>query len=188
LGPTQAFSNFASNEDIKKALALLNQPGSKVVFGNLLTLPVGGGLMYVMPVYVQGSGNPYPLLRRVIVSFGDTVAFETSLTAALDQVFGPGSGTQVPPPPGTPSSTPPPSGMPSTSAPPGSGSAALADAVAAIQTALDHLQTATRTGDFAGIGSAQKELADAVARFETVSKNSATPSATAPTPTPTATR
>jgi uncharacterized membrane protein (UPF0182 family) len=142
--------------------------------------------MYVMPVYVQGSGNPYPLLRRVIVSFGDTVAFETSLPAALDKVFGPGSGTQVPPPSTSPpSTTPPTTPPPSSTSPPGSGSAALAEAVVAIQTALGHLQTATKAGDFVGIGNAQKELADAITQFEAVSKNTGT---STPTPTPTATR
>jgi uncharacterized membrane protein (UPF0182 family) len=186
LGPTQVFSSFNSDEDIKKAISLLNQNGSKVVFGNLLTLPVGNGLMYVMPVYVQGSGNPYPLLRRVIVAFGDKVAFETTLPAALDKVFGPGGSTQVPPPSTPPpSSTPPTSSPPSSTSPPGSGSAALAEAVTAIQTALAHLQEATKAGDFAGIGNAQKELADAIARFEAVSKNTGT---STPTPTPTATR
>ncbi len=188
LGPSQVFSNFNSNEEIKKDITLLNQSGSKVVFGNLLTLPVGNGLMYVMPVYVQGSGNPYPLLRRVIVAFGDRVAYETTLTAALDKVFGPGGGAQVPPVTTTPPpSKSPTSGPPSSTPPPGSGSAALAAAVTAIQTALDHLQTATKAGDFVGIGNAQKELADAIARFEAVSKNTGTPSGT-PTPTPTATR
>ena len=34
---------------------------------NLLTLPVGGGLLYVQPVYVQSSsGTQYPLLRKVL--------------------------------------------------------------------------------------------------------------------------
>jgi uncharacterized protein len=194
LGPTQVFSNYNSNEDIKKDISLLNQNGSKVVFGNLLTLPVGNGLMYVMPVYVQGSGNPYPLLRRVIVSFGDKVAYETTLKTALEKVFGPGAGSQLPTSPGgTPTPTPTPTGSatspPPTTTPPGSGSAALAAAVTAIQTALDHLQQATRAGDFVGIGTAQKELADAVARFESVSRSNASPSGSpTPTPTPTGTR
>jgi uncharacterized membrane protein (UPF0182 family) len=185
LGPTQVFSNFNSNEEIKRDITLLNQNGSKVVFGNLLTLPVGGGLMYVMPVYVQGSGNPFPLLRRVIVAFGDKVAYETTLPAALDKVFGQGSSTQVPPTGTPPSSTPPGSSTPPSSGPPGTGTTELAAAVTAIQTALDHLQTATKAGDFAGIGAAQQELATAVARFNAAAKN--TPSGT-PTPTPTATR
>ena len=42
-------------------------------YGNLLTLPVGGGLLYVEPVYVQASSGSasYPLLQKVLVAFGD---------------------------------------------------------------------------------------------------------------------
>ena len=39
------------------------QQGSQVMLGNLLTLPVGGGLLYVQPIYVRASGSSaYPLL------------------------------------------------------------------------------------------------------------------------------
>jgi len=49
----------------------LNQGGSKVESGNLLTLPVGGGLLYVQPVYVRATGETsYPLLQYVFVAFG----------------------------------------------------------------------------------------------------------------------
>ena len=37
------------------ALTLLRQGGSKVIQGNLITLPVGGGLLYFEPVYVSQS-------------------------------------------------------------------------------------------------------------------------------------
>jgi len=190
LGPVQIFASFNSNEDIKKDISLLNQNGSKVVFGNLLTLPVGDGLMYVMPVYVQGSGSPYPLLRRVIVAFGDKVAYETSLNAALDKVFGPGSSTQVPPGGGTPT-TPPPSGTPTGSGTPTSptpGGNDVQTAVQAIKTALDHLQAATKAGDFAGIGRAQQELADAAAQFNRAVQSASPSSTPTRTPTPTPTR
>src|SRR5262249_31937449 len=184
LGPTQIFANFNSNEIIKKDVSLLNQNGSKVVFGNLLTLPVGNGLMYVMPVYVQGSGSPYPLLRRVIVAFGDNVAYETTINEALDKVFGPGSGGQTPPATPSPTSPGSPTSTPSSSTPPPSGTGAgteLAAAVRAMQTALDHLRAATKAGDFAGIGKAEQELADAIVQFEAASTKSGTPSST-PTP------
>ena len=54
---------------------------------------MGGGLLYVQPVYVQSSsGTQYPLLRKVLVSFGDNVGFADTLSGALDQVFGGNSG------------------------------------------------------------------------------------------------
>ena len=60
-----------------------------MIRGNLLTLPVGGGLLYVQPVYVQGTGSAsYPVLRSVLTSFGGQVGFAPTLQASLDQTFG----------------------------------------------------------------------------------------------------
>jgi len=92
-GPGQVQNIFDSNPDASTTLNLLSQQGSQVIKGNLLTLPVGGGLLYVQPVYVQSSsGTQYPLLRKVLVSFGDKVGFADTLSGALDQVFGGNSG------------------------------------------------------------------------------------------------
>lgn len=92
-GPGQVQSNFNSNATVATELNLLDQQGSKVTRGNLLTVPVGGGLLYVQPVYVASTGETsYPLLRKVLVAFGDQVAFEDTLDAALDKLFGGDSG------------------------------------------------------------------------------------------------
>ena len=92
-GPGQVQNIFDSDPEVSQTLNLLSQQGSQVIKGNLLTLPVGGGLLYVQPVYVQSSqGTQYPLLRKVLVSFGDKVGFADTLSGALDQVFGGDSG------------------------------------------------------------------------------------------------
>ena len=60
----------------REALQPLTLGGSsRVTYGNLLTLPVTGGLMYVQPIYAtrQLSDASYPILRYVIVSYGDEV-------------------------------------------------------------------------------------------------------------------
>jgi uncharacterized membrane protein (UPF0182 family) len=67
-----------------------------VISGNLLTLPVGGGLLYVQPVYVRSTGDTsYPLLRKILVSFGEKIAFEDTLNEALDALFGGDSGANA---------------------------------------------------------------------------------------------
>ena len=92
-GPGQVQNNFNSDGTASQVLNLLSQQGSQVIKGNLLTLPVGGGLLYVQPVYVQSSsGTQYPLLRKVLVSFGDKIGFADTLKEALNQVFGGDSG------------------------------------------------------------------------------------------------
>ena len=92
--PTQIQNNFNSDTNVANQLNLLERGGrTSVVRGNLLTLPVGGGLLYVQPVYVRSTGDTsYPLLRKVLVAFGDKIAFEDTLDAALDSIFGGDSG------------------------------------------------------------------------------------------------
>lgn len=95
-GPGQAQNNFNANADVSKELNLLESGSTNVERGNLLTLPLGGGLVYVQPVYVKSSGSTsFPLLKKVLVAFGDQVGFADTLDEALDQVFGGDSGAQA---------------------------------------------------------------------------------------------
>ncbi|NNU27808.1 UPF0182 family protein [Isoptericola sediminis] len=95
-GPGQVQNNFNSNPTISEQLNILGRGDSEVVRGNQLTLPVGGGLLYVQPVYIQsGSGTQFPLLRRVLVAFGDQTGYAETLDEALDQVFGGDSGAEA---------------------------------------------------------------------------------------------
>lgn len=107
-GPGQVQAQFDSDATVSQQLNLLRQGQTEVIPGNLLTLPVGGGLLYVQPVYVRSTGETsYPLLRKILVSFGDSIAFEDTLPAALDTLFGGNAGVdpetpETPTEPGTP--------------------------------------------------------------------------------------
>ncbi len=170
-GPNQVQRNFTSTAEVSRDITLFDNGGSRVRFGNLLTLPVGGGLLYIEPLYVQGEGQgSQPLLRKVLVSFGDQVAYENTLPEALNKLFGSGAGDNVSPPPGgTGGQSPSPSPSPGSTQSPGPGSgngpADLAGSVSAINAALAHLASAQKAGDFAGIGNAQAELQAAIQRF-----------------------
>jgi uncharacterized membrane protein (UPF0182 family) len=95
-GPGQAQNNFNANADVSKELNLLESGSTNVKRGNLLTLPIGGGLVYIEPVYVESSGKTsFPLLKKVLVAFGDQVGFADTLDEALDQVFGGDSGASA---------------------------------------------------------------------------------------------
>jgi uncharacterized protein len=97
-GPGQSFNAMTTNEKVADRLRpFLNQGAANATFGNLLTLPVGGGLLYVTPVYTQrqGSTGSYPALRFVIVRFGQEVGIGDTLQQALQEVFGDsGAGTE----------------------------------------------------------------------------------------------
>jgi len=87
-GPSQVASNFEAKPEVANSLSLLRRGGSDVVLGNLLTLPVGGGLLYVQPVYVRATSNTaaYPLLQKVLVSFGDQIGYDDTLKGARSSV------------------------------------------------------------------------------------------------------
>ncbi len=95
-GPGQVQAQFDSDAEVGQQLNLLRQGQTEVISGNLLTLPVGGGLLYVQPVYVRSTGDTsYPLLRKILVSFGEKIAFEDTLNEALDSLFGGDSGANA---------------------------------------------------------------------------------------------
>jgi uncharacterized membrane protein (UPF0182 family) len=96
-GPGQAQNNFNTDPTVQEALLALRRGNdSTVQSGNLLTLPVADGLLYVQPVYVRSSGQTsYPKLQRVIVAFGDKIGFAATLDEALNQVFGGNSGADA---------------------------------------------------------------------------------------------
>jgi uncharacterized membrane protein (UPF0182 family) len=161
-GPGQAQQNFDSNGKVSQQLNLLRQGASTVKNGNLLTLPVGGGMLYVQPVYVQSTGSTqYPTLRKVLVSYGNSVGFADTLPEALDQVFQGESGAATSDGAGNTKGESDDSG----SSDNGSSqtdeqklSSALKDANAAIKEG----QTALSKNDFTAYGKAQKKLEKAL--------------------------
>jgi uncharacterized membrane protein (UPF0182 family) len=87
-GPVQVQNNFESDPVVANQLTLLRRGGSDVVLGNLLSLPVAGGMLYVEPVYVRAAGEQgYPQLRKVLTGYGSEVAMEDTLEEALAKVF-----------------------------------------------------------------------------------------------------
>ena len=174
-------NNFESDPDVSSQLTLLRRGGAEVVFGNLLTLPVGGGLLYVEPVYVRAAGGEsYPLLRKVLVAFGDHVGFDDTLQLALDALFEGEAGADTlettPAPPPADGTTPPPTTVPDGSTDP-DVQAALTEAQAALVAADEAL----RAGDFAAYGAAQEQLRTAIERAlaaEAGATGTATPAAT----------
>ncbi|OLF09000.1 membrane protein [Actinophytocola xinjiangensis] len=184
-GPVQVQNAFRTTDEVTENRTLFQNPSVTVRYGNLLTLPVADGLLYVEPIYIeQKDENAFPQLARVLVYFGGDVGFAPTLDEALDDVFGEGSGDATTPPdsetpPGT--ETPP----PTTTEPPADGgqSPEMSAAVAKIADALGRLKDAKASNDFAAEGQALADLDAAVRAYEAASAEAggaSTPPSTPP--------
>ncbi|QTZ94019.1 UPF0182 family protein [Streptomyces auratus AGR0001] len=165
-GPQLVQSKFNSDPNIANELNILKKLGdSEIEYGNLLTVPLDGGLLYVEPVYLRGANTNYPLLKKVLVSYGDNKpVLEDSLKDALDVVFGkkaPSTGTEKPPGGGETGQQP--SGQ--------TVQQALSDA----QKAYEEGEKARTAGDWAGYGEAQKKLKAALDRAAKASEKGGKP-------------
>lgn len=129
-GPAQVEAAINQDPTISSQRTLWGQEGSSVIFGNLLTVPIGNSLLYVQPLYLQSSQTQLPQIQRIIVFYRSpsanpnlpsgqqqNVVMAATLGEALTAIFG---GTA---PPGTqsgpggtstPTTTPPTSGVSST--------------------------------------------------------------------------
>ncbi|MGW7257127.1 UPF0182 family membrane protein [Streptomyces sp. NPDC054834] len=155
-GPKQVQSKFNSEQDIAAAIKLLKGGDSDIEYGNLLTVPLDGGLLYAEPVYVRGGGLKYPLLKKVLVTYGGKTAFENTLDDALNVVFGAKPST-------TPSDTDTGTGNAN---PPTSGNPTVQQALKDAQKAFDEGQEALKKNDWTAYGQAQKDLEEALKRAE----------------------
>ncbi|QZY52466.1 UPF0182 family membrane protein [Leucobacter tenebrionis] len=174
-GPGQVQNSFTTDSEVSRLLNILRQGESQVISGNLLTLPVGGGLLYVQPVYVKASsGTSFPILQKVLVAFGDQIAFEDTLDEALDALFGGDSGASAGDG-GTTTTTEDPttedpgdtgdtdsgdSGSADTGGTAGSGgsNASLDEALREMQQAIRDRDKAMQDGDWTAFGDADERL------------------------------
>jgi uncharacterized membrane protein (UPF0182 family) len=163
-GPGQVQNNINSSS-VQEKLNVLRLGKSTVDYGNLLTLPMGGGLLYVEPVYVRSAGEgSYPLLQRVLVAFGDQIGFSDTLDGAISQVFSGSSATgggSAPAPGG--GGTPSPTGTATKPATSGA-QADLQQALRDAGQAMKDSDAALKAGDFAAYGQAQNRLKAAIQR------------------------
>ncbi|WP_173924642.1 UPF0182 family protein [Agromyces sp. Marseille-P2726] len=169
-GPGQVQAQFNGDPTVSQSLNLLKQGQSEVINGNLLTVPVGGGLLYVQPVYVKSTGNTsYPLLQKVLVAFGDQIAFQDTLDAALDVLFGGDSGAAagdvtVEPNP-EPTEPPEEGGEPTEPTTPTAPSDEVQALLNQASQAVKNKQAALAEGDWAAYGAADAQLAEIIAQL-----------------------
>jgi len=148
-GPRNIQARINQDPVISQQISLWNQQGSRVITGHLLAIPIDQSLIYVQPLYLAAAEQgALPELRRVVVAYGNQIAMEPTLEAALARIFGARvRGDEAP------------SARPAERAPaPPSLGAAVSAGVQRAWEAWQRGQDALRRGDWAAYGQEQKRL------------------------------
>ena len=156
-GPEQIEAQIDQNTEISKEFSLWNSAGTKYSRGNMFVIPVNSSILYVEPVYLEATNSSIPEVKRIIVAYGDRIAYEETLEECLVSLFGEEAAdsidasdesvTQEPSGDGGQTET----GQPSEEL---SQTELIQNAV----TAYDNAQAAVQSGDWAGYGRYMEEL------------------------------
>ncbi|WP_196248739.1 UPF0182 family protein [Rhodococcoides fascians] len=184
-GPQQAQNSMTSDSRVASDRTLLQQSNT-IQYGNLLTLPIAnGGILYVEPLYTErntASTSTFPQLTRVLVSYrepgsggGVRVGYAATLSEALDQVFGSGTGTAATAPGGDAADPQSTAEAPDTAngteqgtapapatPPPATGGQPSAAEVQRLNSALADVRSAQQSGDLGRLGDAFDALQQAI--------------------------
>src|SRR5262249_41911875 len=87
-GPLQVEARIDQNPQLSGQFSLWNQQGSRVLRGSLLVIPIGRGLLYAEPIYLQAERSPMPELRLVVLATQDRLAYGSNFDAAMAGLFG----------------------------------------------------------------------------------------------------
>ena len=100
-GPAQVEAAVNQDPTISAQRTLWGQSGSRVIFGNLIVVPIENSLLYVQPLYLESEKTQLPQMQRVIVFYRSpsaspdlpsgqqqNVVMANTLAEALEEVFG----------------------------------------------------------------------------------------------------
>jgi uncharacterized membrane protein (UPF0182 family) len=88
-GPATIAAEFGSDATVSQQITLLDQRGSRVVYGDLQFVPVGKGLVYVRPVFIRPDDPSarQVFVRKFLASHNNKVVIADDLTTAIARLF-----------------------------------------------------------------------------------------------------
>ena len=146
-GPQQVESLIQQNTEISQDFTLWSQSGSTYSRGNLFVIPIKDSLLYVEPIYLEAANSAIPEVKRVVVVYGDQIAYESTLGDALDSLFGSTGGATTKKNSKSSSSS-------------SSSSNSKSDYIEKAQTAYDQAQSALKDGDWSAYGKYMDQLSE----------------------------
>lgn len=151
-GPMQVEAQIDQSPEISKEFSLWNSSGSQYSRGNMFIVPVEDSLLYIEPVYLEATNSSIPEVKRVIVVYGDRIAYEPTLAEALNSLFGEGSVQE------SDESGDAGGGDESAGGSEDDGQMSQSEIVTNAQEAFDNAQSAAQDGDWAAYGEYLDEL------------------------------
>ena len=146
-GPMQIEAQIDQNTEISKEFSLWNSSGSKYSRGNMFVVPIEDSLLHIEPVYLEATNSSIPEVKRVIVVYGDNIAYEATLAEALNSMFGEGSAYERED-----------SGNTDTTSGGNGDELSQTEIIKRAQDAFDNAQNAQKNGDWAKYGEYLNEL------------------------------
>jgi uncharacterized membrane protein (UPF0182 family) len=86
-GPEQVEATINQDPVVSQQIALWNQQHSKVIYGDLIIVPVGDTMLYVQPLYLRGEGSQIPELKRLVVVANGKVQMDGTLAEAITHLL-----------------------------------------------------------------------------------------------------
>jgi uncharacterized protein len=145
-GPRQIEAMIEQDPDISQQFSLWRQGGSQVWTGHMHLVPVGNTLLYMEPVFLAADSDAIPEIRRFLVSDGERVIMDPSLSGAVEALAAGMTGVVVAPEADVEA------GVPDTF--PGPAQELTGDALATLERAEESL----RQGDWEAFGRGLDEL------------------------------
>lgn len=150
-GPEQIEAQIDQNTEISKEFSLWNSSGTKYSRGNMFVIPINSSILYVEPVYLEATNSSIPEVKRIIVAYGDRIAYKETLAECLVALFGDGAEEGV----GN-------GGSEDEGNKPDDGALTKDELINKAVTAYANAQEAMKNGDWAGYGRYLSEMESAL--------------------------
>lgn len=124
----------------------------------MFVIPIEDSLLYVEPVYLEATNSSIPEVKRVIVVYGEKIAYEATLGECLNYLFGEGSDTATSPTEGDKNGPGGDSG--------GDQQLSQSDLIEKANEAFNNAQEAQQDGDWAGYGRYMDELENYLSQLQ----------------------
>ena len=88
-GPATVAAEIGSDPAVSQQITLLDQRGSRVIYGDLQIVNIGKGLVYVRPLFVRPDDPSAKqiFVRKFLASYNNKVVLADDLTTAIAKLF-----------------------------------------------------------------------------------------------------